>query len=205
MRGATLKSYIRHHRVRSFATLMIPTIGHRHSRFIPISARQNEVHYQSISSECLFCVRRHMSRHPKRCLVSCTHLEVDVNITTEPTVLSGTKRNTTQRVRTVSTRQQFTGHRFTPEVPDRGRRRVKLRQWECETRSRSRDLRRLTSISLKLWVSQGVKLYAACCFYVRRSLAKKSGFQIDVLRRLNYRGANVGKLTEDRVVEELLK
>jgi len=28
---------------------------------------------------------------------------------------------------------------------------------------------------------------------------------IDVLRRLNYRGANVAKLTEDRVVEELLK
>jgi len=28
---------------------------------------------------------------------------------------------------------------------------------------------------------------------------------IDVLRRLNYRGANVGKLTDDRVVEELLK
>ncbi|TFK38955.1 ubiquitin-conjugating enzyme/RWD-like protein [Crucibulum laeve] len=28
---------------------------------------------------------------------------------------------------------------------------------------------------------------------------------IDVLRRLNYRGANVAKITEDRVVEELLK
>ncbi|KAI0262424.1 ubiquitin-conjugating enzyme/RWD-like protein [Gloeopeniophorella convolvens] len=28
---------------------------------------------------------------------------------------------------------------------------------------------------------------------------------IDVLRRLNYRGANVGKITEDKVVEELLK
>jgi ubiquitin-conjugating enzyme (huntingtin interacting protein 2) len=35
------------------------------------------------------------------------------------------------------------------------------------------------------------------------------GFQrtkvIDVLRRLNYRGTNVAKLTEERVVEELLK
>jgi ubiquitin-conjugating enzyme (huntingtin interacting protein 2) len=29
--------------------------------------------------------------------------------------------------------------------------------------------------------------------------------QIDVLRRLNYRGANVAQITEDRVVEELLK
>ncbi|KAG6831448.1 hypothetical protein H0H87_005120 [Tephrocybe sp. NHM501043] len=28
---------------------------------------------------------------------------------------------------------------------------------------------------------------------------------VDVLRRLNYRGGNVAKLTEDRVVEELLK
>ncbi|CAE6493156.1 unnamed protein product [Rhizoctonia solani] len=28
---------------------------------------------------------------------------------------------------------------------------------------------------------------------------------IDVLRRLNYRGANVAKITEDRIVEELLK
>ncbi|KAJ7752553.1 ubiquitin-conjugating enzyme/RWD-like protein [Mycena metata] len=31
------------------------------------------------------------------------------------------------------------------------------------------------------------------------------GKVIDVLRRLNYRGANVAKITEDRVVEELLK
>ena len=29
--------------------------------------------------------------------------------------------------------------------------------------------------------------------------------QIDVLRRLNYRGSNVTKITEDKVVEELLK
>lgn len=29
--------------------------------------------------------------------------------------------------------------------------------------------------------------------------------QIDVLRRLNYRGANVAQLTDDRIVEELLK
>ena len=29
--------------------------------------------------------------------------------------------------------------------------------------------------------------------------------QIDVLRRLNYRGANVANITEDRIVEELLK
>jgi ubiquitin-conjugating enzyme (huntingtin interacting protein 2) len=29
--------------------------------------------------------------------------------------------------------------------------------------------------------------------------------QIDVLRRLNYRGANVAQITDDRVVEELLK
>lgn len=29
--------------------------------------------------------------------------------------------------------------------------------------------------------------------------------QIDVLRRLNYRGANVAKISEDRVVEALLK
>jgi hypothetical protein len=29
--------------------------------------------------------------------------------------------------------------------------------------------------------------------------------QIDVLRRLNYRGANVAKISEDKVVEELLK
>jgi Fungal ubiquitin-associated domain len=29
--------------------------------------------------------------------------------------------------------------------------------------------------------------------------------QIDVLRRLNYRGANVPNIAEDRVVEELLK
>ncbi|EIN12204.1 hypothetical protein PUNSTDRAFT_130473, partial [Punctularia strigosozonata HHB-11173 SS5] len=28
---------------------------------------------------------------------------------------------------------------------------------------------------------------------------------IDVLRRLNYRGANVAKINDDRVVEELLK
>ncbi|CAE6458737.1 unnamed protein product [Rhizoctonia solani] len=31
------------------------------------------------------------------------------------------------------------------------------------------------------------------------------GKVIDVLRRLNYRGANVAKITEDRIVEELLK
>ncbi|KAF8649013.1 hypothetical protein AX16_006127 [Volvariella volvacea WC 439] len=31
------------------------------------------------------------------------------------------------------------------------------------------------------------------------------GQVIDVLRRLNYRGANVAKITDDRVVEELLK
>ena len=29
--------------------------------------------------------------------------------------------------------------------------------------------------------------------------------QIDVLRRLNYRGANVANINDDRVVEELLK
>lgn len=29
--------------------------------------------------------------------------------------------------------------------------------------------------------------------------------QIDVLRRLNYRGANVAKISDDKVVEELLK
>ncbi len=29
--------------------------------------------------------------------------------------------------------------------------------------------------------------------------------QIDVLRRLNYRGANISKITDDKVVEELLK
>jgi hypothetical protein len=29
--------------------------------------------------------------------------------------------------------------------------------------------------------------------------------QIDVLRRLNYRGANVAKIPDDKVVEELLK
>jgi len=29
--------------------------------------------------------------------------------------------------------------------------------------------------------------------------------QIDVLRRLNYRGANVAKVNDDRIVEELLK
>lgn len=30
-------------------------------------------------------------------------------------------------------------------------------------------------------------------------------FQIDVLRRLNYRGPNVAQISEDRIVEELLK
>lgn len=29
--------------------------------------------------------------------------------------------------------------------------------------------------------------------------------QIDVLRRLNYRGANVANINDDRIVEELLK
>lgn len=29
--------------------------------------------------------------------------------------------------------------------------------------------------------------------------------QIDVLRRMNYRGANVANINDDRVVEELLK
>jgi ubiquitin-conjugating enzyme (huntingtin interacting protein 2) len=29
--------------------------------------------------------------------------------------------------------------------------------------------------------------------------------QIDVLRRLNYRGANIAKIPDDKVVEELLK
>jgi hypothetical protein len=29
--------------------------------------------------------------------------------------------------------------------------------------------------------------------------------QIDVLRRLNYRGANVAQINDDRIVEELLK
>jgi ubiquitin-conjugating enzyme (huntingtin interacting protein 2) len=29
--------------------------------------------------------------------------------------------------------------------------------------------------------------------------------QIDVLRRMNYRGANVAKINEDQVVQELLK
>ena len=33
----------------------------------------------------------------------------------------------------------------------------------------------------------------------------KAVAQIDVLRRLNYRGANVAKINDDRVVEELLK
>jgi ubiquitin-conjugating enzyme (huntingtin interacting protein 2) len=31
------------------------------------------------------------------------------------------------------------------------------------------------------------------------------GKVIDVLRRLNYRGANVAKINDDRIVEELLK
>jgi ubiquitin-conjugating enzyme (huntingtin interacting protein 2) len=35
--------------------------------------------------------------------------------------------------------------------------------------------------------------------------SKKSSVQIDVLRRLNYRGANVAKIPDDKVVEELLK
>ncbi|EPQ54899.1 hypothetical protein GLOTRDRAFT_139354 [Gloeophyllum trabeum ATCC 11539] len=37
------------------------------------------------------------------------------------------------------------------------------------------------------------------------ALGFERGKVIDVLRRLNYRGANVTKITEDRVVEELLK
>ena len=42
---------------------------------------------------------------------------------------------------------------------------------------------------------------------VRPSLCAISseGSQIDVLRRLNYRGANVANINDDRVVEELLK
>ncbi|KAH7927662.1 hypothetical protein BV22DRAFT_1151160 [Leucogyrophana mollusca] len=37
------------------------------------------------------------------------------------------------------------------------------------------------------------------------ALGFERGKVIDVLRRLNYRGANVSKITEDRIVEELLK
>lgn len=40
-------------------------------------------------------------------------------------------------------------------------------------------------------------------FSLRRGFS--SCAQIDVLRRLNYRGVNVSNITEDRVVEELLK
>ena len=37
------------------------------------------------------------------------------------------------------------------------------------------------------------------------TIPSSKGFQIDVLRRLNYRGANVANINDDRVVEELLK
>ncbi|KAG6336257.1 hypothetical protein ID866_2834 [Astraeus odoratus] len=38
-----------------------------------------------------------------------------------------------------------------------------------------------------------------------RSKVVSAHLQIDVLRRMNYRGSNVTKITDDRVVEELLK
>ena len=39
----------------------------------------------------------------------------------------------------------------------------------------------------------------------RKAFTLLRGVQIDVLRRLNYRGANVANINDDRVVEELLK
>lgn len=42
-------------------------------------------------------------------------------------------------------------------------------------------------------------------FYLDVQEMLTSRYQIDVLRRLNYRGANVANVNEDRVVEELLK
>jgi ubiquitin-conjugating enzyme (huntingtin interacting protein 2) len=40
---------------------------------------------------------------------------------------------------------------------------------------------------------------------VASPLTGRALVQIDVLRRLNYRGANVAKISDDKVVEELLK
>jgi len=42
-------------------------------------------------------------------------------------------------------------------------------------------------------------------FGVSRSHTPNLSPQIEVLRKLNYRGANVANINEDRVVEELLK
>jgi hypothetical protein len=61
----------------------IVMIGHLHSRFISIPARQNEVHHESLSPERFFCIWRDLSRHPQRRLVSGTHLEVDSDFATE--------------------------------------------------------------------------------------------------------------------------
>ena len=42
-------------------------------------------------------------------------------------------------------------------------------------------------------------------FTTRGGDSELTSTQIDVLRRLNYRGSNVAKIPEDKVVEELLK
>jgi hypothetical protein len=77
----------------------------------------------------------------------------------------------------------------------------------------------LTSIFLAYPISPEPLFRLACCFlppssrlsllclspYIFRNVFSHLYSQIDVLRRLNYRGANVAQINDDRVVEELLK
>lgn len=79
------------------------------------------------------------------------------------------------------------------EVAMAGLERAHVDQFEALGFERSKVVRRLRSPGYPRWVRP----------HTRRLLIEMG--QIDVLRRLNYRGANVANINEDRIVEELLK
>lgn len=57
-------------------------IGYCHSRILSLPTSQDEVHNESISPKCLLRIRRHLSRHPQRRLVSRSHTQIYSDIST---------------------------------------------------------------------------------------------------------------------------
>jgi hypothetical protein len=63
-----------------FLTIVfVNATGYRHPRVISISARENEVHHQGLSSKYLFCIRRDLSGYPQGCMVSGFDSEIDID------------------------------------------------------------------------------------------------------------------------------
>src|SRR6266436_5783051 len=63
-------------------------LGHHYPSDISVPTSEDEIHNQSVSSECFVCIRGNLSRHSERCLVPCPHFEIDFDLSPISTLLS---------------------------------------------------------------------------------------------------------------------